>query len=125
VTSAIDTLETRLGANWNAIRAARRKTEEIVGALGMVLADLYDETFSIVVKGSLGRGEATVGSDVDWILLIDGPSYPEHALLLRQIGDRIRALVPKEVGPTGTFGDIVASHELVHYIAGTRDSTKT
>jgi hypothetical protein len=124
VTSAIDTLETRLGANWSAIRAARTKTEEIVGALGVVLADLHDETFSIVVKGSLGRGEATEGSDADWILLIDGPSYPEHAILARQIGDRIRTIVPKEVGPTGTFGDIVASHELVHYIAGTRDSNE-
>jgi hypothetical protein len=77
-----------------------------------------------VVKGSLGRGEASEGSDADWIMLIDGPSYPEHAILAREIGARIRSIVPKAVGPTGTFGDIVASHELVHYIAGTRDSNE-
>jgi hypothetical protein len=117
-------LETRLGANWSAIREARTKTEGIARTLGEVLADLHDETFSIVVKGSIGRGEATEGSDADWILLIDGPSYPEHAILARQIGDRIRTVVPKDVGPTGTFGEIVASHELVHYIAGTRDSNE-
>jgi hypothetical protein len=124
VASAIDTLETRLGANWSAIRAARTKTEGIVSALSEVLADLHDESFSIVVKGSIGRGEATEGSDADWILLVDGPSYPEHAILARQIGDRIRTIVPKQVGPTGTFGDIVVSHDLVHDIAGTRDSNE-
>ncbi|MEA2416720.1 MAG: hypothetical protein QOI58_3377 [Thermoanaerobaculia bacterium] len=122
MTSAIDTLEARLGANWSAIRAARLKTEETLGKLREALADLHDDTFSIVVTGSLGRGEASEGSD--WIMLIDGPSYPEHAILAREIRARIRSIVPIAEGPTGTFGDIVASHELVHYIAGTRDSNE-
>lgn len=55
---------------------------------------------------------------------MDGPSDPEHAILAREIERRVRAIVPKEVGRTGTFGSIVASHELVHYIAGTRDSNE-
>jgi len=53
-----------------------------------------------------------------------GPSDPEHAMLAREIEKRVLAIVPKEVGPTRTFGSIVASHELVHYIAGTRDSNE-
>jgi hypothetical protein len=54
VTSAIDALEARLGANWKAIRAARVKTDEVVGNLGTALADLYDTTFSVVVTGREG-----------------------------------------------------------------------
>jgi hypothetical protein len=78
----------------------------------------------VVVTGSLGRTEATEGSDADWVLLVDGPSDPEHAILAREIERRVRDIVPKEVGPTGTFGSIVPSHELVHYIAGTHDSNE-
>lgn len=121
---AIETLEQRIGANWIALRAARKLTEDIVTRLGAELADLHDANCSIVVTGSLGRGEMTEGSDADWVLLVDGPSDPEHAMLAREIGSRILRVVPKEVGPTATFGNIVASHELVHYIAGTHDSNE-
>jgi hypothetical protein len=124
VTTAIETLETQVGTTWPAIRAARLKTDEIVSRLGAALADLHDANCSVVVTGSLGRAEATDGSDADWVLLVDGPSDPEHAILVRHIEDRVRSIVPKAVGPTGTFGNIVASHELVHYIAGTRDSNE-
>jgi hypothetical protein len=124
VSSAIERLEVRLGTRWNAIRAARAKTDEVLAALSAALADLQDTNFSIVVTGSLGRGEATEGSDADWVLLVDGRSDPEHALLARDVGNRVRGIVAKEVGRTGTFGGIVDSHELVHYIAGTRDSNE-
>lgn len=113
-----------MGAKWEAIRAARAKTDDVLTRLGSALADLYDANFSVVVTGSLGRGEATAGSDADWILLVDGPSDPRHAMIAREIEGRIKQVVTKEVGRTGTFGGIVASHELVHYIAGTRDSNE-
>jgi hypothetical protein len=124
VATALETLENRLGKNWAAIRAARVRTAEVVDRLSSALDDLHDANCSVVVTGSLGRAEATEGSDADWVLLVDGPSDPEHAMLAREIEQRVRAIVPKEVGPTGTFGNIVASHELVHYIAGTRDSNE-
>jgi hypothetical protein len=38
MTSAIDTLEARLGANWSAIRTARTKTEEVMTSLSAALA---------------------------------------------------------------------------------------
>jgi predicted nucleotidyltransferase len=124
VTTALETLEGRVGKNWTAIRAARVRTEEVVAELAEALANLHDANCSVMVTGSLGRGEATEGSDADWVLLVDGPSDPQHARLARDIEKRVREIVPKEVGPTGTFGSIVASHELVHYIAGTRDSNE-
>src|SRR5436305_10428578 len=120
----IEVLERRLGANWSAIRAARVTTDAILARLHSEVADLHDANYSIVVTGSLGRGEASEGSDADWLLLVNGPSDPEHAILARTIGSRIVEVVGKNVGPTGTFGGIVASHEVVHYIAGTRDSNE-
>lgn len=122
--TALETLERRIGTTWPAIHAGRQRTEELVNRLSAAVADLHDANCSVVVTGSLGRAEATESSDADWLMLVDGPSDPEHAMLAREIEDRVRSIVPKEVGPTGTFGGIVASHELVHYIAGTRDSNE-
>lgn len=119
----VETLESNLGARWEAIRKARAKTDELIAALKAKLVGLDDPGCAVIVTGSLGRGEASDDSDADWVLLIDGPSDPSHALLAQQVGQRICEVV-KKPGPTGTFGDIVASHGLVHYIAGTRDTNE-
>jgi predicted nucleotidyltransferase len=121
---ALEALEQRLGARWEAIGRARIKTEEILASLRDALEGLDDPDCAVVVTGSLGRGEANDGSDADWFLLVDGPSDPSHARLHREIEHEIREVVAKDVGPTGTFGEIVASHDLVHYIAGSRDTNK-
>src|SRR5690348_7152182 len=107
-----------------AISRAELKTDEILAKLRETVGELEDRNLSVVVTGSLGRGEASDDSDADWMLIIDGPSNPDHATLAREIGNRIKAIVPKDVGPTGTFGQIVPSHDLIHYIAGTRDSNE-
>jgi hypothetical protein len=124
VATAIETLEQRVGRRWPAIAAARTTTRDLVDQLTAALGDLGDPNIAVVTTGSLGRDEATKDSDADWVLLVDGLSNPDHARLIREIGDRIREILPKEVGPTGTFGDIVVSHQLVHYIAGTRDTNE-
>lgn len=72
----METLQDQLGANWSAIRAARERTENIVGRLSAALADLHDASCSVVVTGSLGRAEFTDGSDADWLLLVDGRPIP-------------------------------------------------
>lgn len=123
-TPALDELQQRLGVRWESIARARLKTEEILADLREALRGLEDPNCSVIVTGSLGRGEADEGSDADWLLLVDGPSDPQHARLAREIGLKIRSVVSKEVGPTGTFGEIVASHDLVHYIAGSHDTNK-
>lgn len=120
----IEALERLTGKKWDAIRSAEETSRRIVGDLQDGIADLTDPNFSVIVTGSLGRGEATSGSDADWFLLIDGPSDPGHAGLAHEIERRIKNVVSKDVGRTGTFAGIVASHELIHYIAGNRDTNE-
>lgn len=117
-------LQTKLGASWPAIAAARARTDETFAALRDALAEFETETTAIVFFGSLGRGEMTSGSDADWALLIDGPSSSDHFRMAGRIGDRVRTPGLKSPGRTGTFGDLVSSHSLVHYIAGIRDTNE-
>ncbi len=117
-------LEQTLGAAWPAIRAARTKTAALRAKLVAAVDSYEADDCAIMVTGSLGRGEANDNSDADWVLLTDGPSNPSHAQLGRRIDRAVADAGFKDVGPTGTFGDIVASHELVHYIAGTRDTNE-
>ncbi|MEM9454574.1 MAG: DUF294 nucleotidyltransferase-like domain-containing protein [Myxococcota bacterium] len=119
---ALEQLEQDLAERWDALRQARATTERILTDLRESLADLHDPNCTVIVTGSLGRGEASDNSDADWVLLVDGPTDTGHTRMAREIGERIRQVVTKDPGPTGTFGDIVVSHDLVHYIAGTRDS---
>jgi len=85
VSSNIELLESRLGADWSGIRAARARTDSILGQLETAVAGLDDPNYSVIVTGSLGRGEATEASDADWLLLADGRADPEHANLSSSI----------------------------------------
>jgi predicted nucleotidyltransferase len=121
---AISALEQLTGKQWNAIRSAAETSQRLLSDLEKAVGDLTDPNIAVVVTGSLGRGEATPDSDADWFLLIDGSSDPDHALLAHEVDRRVKQVVPKAVGPTGTFAGIVTSHELVHYIAGNRDTNE-
>jgi predicted nucleotidyltransferase len=70
--------------------------------------------------GSFARGEATSGSDFDWMLLVDGASNPDHFKLAKEIFGAVEKLKINPPGRTETFGNLVSSHDLVHYIAGTK-----
>jgi len=122
--SWLERLSERAGERWPALFEARRTTERLLATLRGALEELEDPNYSIVVTGSLGRGEASEGSDVDWFLLVDGLSNPDHAPVRQKIAERIRETRLEQPGRTGTFGDLVTSHELIHYIAGTRDSNE-
>lgn len=72
-------LESRVNADWEHIRAARTQTEATLTLLREALADeVFSDTLSIVLFGSLARGEFNKGSDVDWTLLVDGQANPDH-----------------------------------------------
>ena len=103
---------------------ARATTERLLATLREGLREFDDPSYSIVVTGSLGRGEASEKSDVDWILLVDGLSNPDHGPIRQKIAAKIRELGFDAPGATDTFGQLVTGHELVHYIAGTRDSNE-
>ena len=74
------------------------------------------------MSGSLARDEFTSGSDIDWMLLIDGQADPKHHDLYRLVDSRVRQLAVKSPGEEGTFGTMVFSHNLIHEIGGEDDT---
>ena len=60
-------------------RAASLKTrEELDSLLSEEVGKYTSEDTSLVVFGSLARGEWTSGSDLDWTYLIDGQANSDH-----------------------------------------------
>jgi hypothetical protein len=76
---------------------------------------------TLAVFGSVARQEVTSSSDLDWILLIDGQSIPEHKDQERQIEKTLADAKYIEPGKSGIFGRMVGSHDLVHNIGGEDD----
>ncbi|MEO6802326.1 MAG: nucleotidyltransferase domain-containing protein [Granulicella sp.] len=120
--SAISELELRLGADWRNLHQASSKAEDTLQNFTDAVKDLTTSDASIVVFGSLARFELTPSSDIDWTLLLDGPSDPQHLHVSREIANKVKNLVIKDVGPEGTFGSLVSSHDLVNYIGGEGDT---
>jgi hypothetical protein len=114
-------LEARLGSDWPFLKGAREAAGEQLQELSDGLAEFSGEDSSVVVFGSLARGEWTRGSDIDWTLLIDGQAYPEQADIFEQIRSWITERY-KEPGREGTFGNLAFSHELIHRIGGSSDT---
>ncbi len=121
VPSRVDELEAKLGSAWTSIRKAQAATRRVESELAERFAALGSPDTSLVVFGSVARDEVTSGSDLDWILLIDGQSVPDHKNQEREIE---RLLVDRGFiapGPSGVFGRMVGSHDLVHNIGGEDD----
>lgn len=119
----IEQLEERLQTRWPALAEAQQRTDVLLSKLQSELKHLDDPAAAVVVTGSLGRGEVTEGSDADWILLVDGQSNVQHATVLSDVAKRMNVVL-NAPGATGTFGAFVSSHDLVQYIAGTRDTNE-
>ena len=120
----IDNLERRLDANWLHLREARARSLATRVALQRLLAPFESEEVSVVVHGSLARDEFTSGSDLDWSLLVDGAADPKRHRLVREIDSRIAEVKAKKPGAEATFGTMVFSHDLVHYIGGQDDTNR-
>jgi hypothetical protein len=123
----LDRLRQELGRAWPHLEAARQAAGEVVHAIRKRLAtgpalDSYDA--SLVVFGSLGRGEWTRASDLDWTLLIDGQADHEHALTAQHFGRLMEEMGLKKPGQTGVFGNIAFSHNIIHQIGGQDDSNR-
>ncbi len=102
-----------------AAAAAPRERSALASRLsdaGLVPADT-----SVVVFGSLARDEWTIGSDMDWTLFVDGQVDSGHAEIARRIAEVV-AGSSKPPGPTGVFGGLTFSHDIVHFIGGDDDS---
>jgi len=118
----IDALARLTNSNWKHLEAACVLTPIRSKELQNRLSGLDSDDTSIVVFGSLARGEATVGSDTDWTLLVDGIAAPEHAEAAQEIEKRLEKIGAKGPGKEGTFGNLAFSHEILHWIGGEDDS---
>ena len=115
-------LSEKLGVEWPAIRIAAEATVTRRTALNQALSKYTSEDTSMVVFGSLGRAEVTSGSDLDWILLVDGFTNPEHLDASLAIEEHLKSEQLKGPGAEATFGGLVSSHDLIHYIGGEEDT---
>lgn len=106
--------------------ASLRKREELDKLLSSEIPGYTSEDTSVVVFGSLARGEWTSGSDLDWTYLIDGGANSDHLLIAQRIQrlleDNAEEFQPP--GPTGTFGNMAFSHDIIHQIGGQNDTNK-
>ena len=127
----VEQLRAKCGKDWSAIRLAAEQTAAKLGQLRQLLQQpevgqpsVDSADLSVVVFGSLARGEWTSGSDPDWTLLIDGQVDHEHARTAQLTAELIKRVIPKDPGPTGTFGTMSFSHNLIHQIGGQDDSNR-
>ena len=123
--SPFDEICTALDREFPSIVAARRESRQTEARIrNSVSAVRVPPDIALVVFGSLARLEWTSGSDVDWTLLVDGPSDPEHFGLARAIDKGLQEAGFRPVGTSGTFGSMASSFDLIHYIGGSEDSNQ-
>jgi hypothetical protein len=82
------------------------------------------EDTSLVVFGSLAREEWTFKSDLDWTYLIDGGANSDHLRISQEIQRVFKEAEYAEPGPTGIFGNMAFSHDVIHQIGGQHDTNK-
>jgi hypothetical protein len=84
------------------------------------------EDTSLVVFGSLARDEWTSGSDLDWTYLIDGQANSDHLVIAQGIHRVLQKHSDRfpSPGPTGIFGNMAFSHEIIHQIGGQFDTNR-
>src|SRR6266853_704957 len=120
----ITLLQRYVGEEWPALSRARTKAIDTSERLENTLKGSYSSDVSIVVFGSLARKEWTSKSDVDWTLLIDGQADPQHLEIAQDVAVRLKEGKFLEPGPTGIFGNITFSHDLVQKIGGREDTNE-
>ncbi|APR88025.1 hypothetical protein A7982_13374 [Minicystis rosea] len=122
--SIFDELEAKAERSFPNIAAARRLTATTLDRLGGLFQRTAPSDTSVVVFGSLARGEYGERSDVDWTLLIDGQADPGHYDAVRSITATLKREGFGEPGPTGVFGNMAVSHAIFHQIGGQDDTNK-
>jgi predicted nucleotidyltransferase len=105
-------------------KASLQTKEKLDTILSAKIPNYTTEDTSLVIFGSLARGEWTLKSDLDWTYLIDGEVNADHLRISQQIDRNLAENKFIEPGPTGTFGNLAFSHEIVHQIGGQSDTNK-
>lgn len=101
-----------------ASREAAIKREELDILLSEEIGRYTSHDTSLVVFGSLARGEWTSGSDLDWTYLIDGEANSDHLTIVQQIQNVLQQKRNKQKfrppSPAGAFGNMAFSHDIIH-----------
>ena len=124
MSSATQKLSEKVGCQWPHLEEAQRLSAATLEKLRTLLRAQDPSDTSIVVFGSLARGEYTASSDLDWTLLIDGQADEGHYGQAREIARLLANAKFHEPGPTGVFGNIAFSHPILHQIGGQEDTNK-
>jgi predicted nucleotidyltransferase len=123
----VDVLRKKLRARWRFIMSSRRRSTRMLNRLHAELKHPHlipPINTTLVVYGSLARGEFTSSSDVDWTLLVDGNADPYHQIATQRISSRMRELKLPPPTPGGPFGSLTFSHDLIHRIGGEDDTNQ-
>jgi len=117
-------LQKKADREWPHLVQARQRSVDTCNRLREILRDQDPSDTSIVVFGSLARGEYTSGSDLDWTLLIDGQADEAHYTQVQEITRRLEREKFAAPGPSGLFGNVAFSHPILHQIGGQDDTNK-
>jgi predicted nucleotidyltransferase len=106
--------------------AAARTRQDLDDVLSAATPRYTSQDTSLVVFGSLARGEWTSGSDLDWTYLIDGQANSDHLIIAQEIQRVLNEHRGKfrPPGQTGTFGNMAFSHDIIHQIGGQHDTNR-
>jgi predicted nucleotidyltransferase len=104
--------------------AALKRRKELDQLLSKEIPGYTSDDTSLVVFGSLARGEWTAGSDLDWTYLIDGGANSDHLVIAQNINEVLEKAGFQRPGPTETFGNMAFSHDIIHQIGGQNDTNK-
>jgi len=124
--SYIDQIRRKFSLDLHHIATASVNSQIEQAKLGKLAESIQLESpdVSVVVFGSLARREWTQGSDIDWTLLIDGQVAPAHRAMAKRFADKLAEAGYGKPGPTQTFGGLMFSHDVVHYIGGVQDTNQ-
>jgi hypothetical protein len=106
--------------------AATGIRDELDVLLSTSITKYTSEDTSLVVFGSLARGEWTSASDLDWTYLIDGQANSDHLVIAQKMRKVFHENKDKfrPPGQTETFGNMAFSHDIIHQIGGQNDTNK-
>jgi len=120
----IERLAEKVGHTWPNVVAARERSAAMLARLRELLRGQDPEDTSIIVFGSFARGEYTVGSDIDWTLLIDGRADEAHLTQARAITKLLKESKIQDESPFGVFDNVSFSHPILHQIGGHDDTNR-
>lgn len=106
--------------------AAANTRRDLDALLSTEIRGYTSQDTSLVVFGSLARGEWTSSSDLDWTYLIDGQANSDHLIIAQEIQRILNEHKERfrPPGQTGTFGNMAFSHDIIHQIGGQSDTNR-